>query len=96
MTSLGRIQGGRAGGAAPEGQLACWEAGLEPSASATHHLPTLPPPSTCLQDGYQQRYFYIDSFEAGAEQLRAYCRSLQQQLPEDVRAAVEAAVGREP
>ena len=46
------------------------------------HLPA------CLQDGYQQRYFALDSFEAGAEQLKAYCRTLHQNIPDDVRAAV--------
>lgn len=57
------------------------------------HPPLPHPHHSHLQDGYQTRYFYIESFEAGAAQLRAYCRHLQAKLPDDVRAAVEAAVG---
>lgn len=38
--------------------------------------------------GYQTRYFLLESFEAGAAQLREYCNSLQQRLPADVLAAV--------
>lgn len=45
-------------------------------------------PHAPLQDGYQQRYFCIPSFEEGAEQLQAYCRTLQGNIPDDVRAAV--------
>lgn len=41
-----------------------------------------------LQDGYQPRYFVLESLEEGAEQLKAYCRTLQQNIPDEVRAAV--------
>jgi hypothetical protein len=41
-----------------------------------------------LQDGYQQRYAVLDSFAAGAEQLKAYCATLHHTIPLDVRIAV--------
>lgn len=44
--------------------------------------------SSLHRDGYQQRYFVLDSFEEGAAQLKAYCRTLHQNLPDEVRAAV--------
>ena len=33
-------------------------------------------PKMSYKDGYQKRYFVLDSFHAGAEQLKAYCASL--------------------
>ena len=45
-------------------------------------------PKMSYKDGFQRRYFVLDSFEDGAEKLRAYCRSLPQALPPNVRAAV--------
>jgi hypothetical protein len=42
----------------------------------------------CMQDGYQKRYFALDSFTAGAEQLKAYCSTLHNNIPADVRASV--------
>lgn len=50
----------------------------------------LPPMS--YKDGYQQRYFVLDSFEEGAARLLEYCAHLQAQLPPEVRTAVEAAL----
>ncbi len=29
---------------------------------------------SCPQDGYQKRYFVLDSFEDGAAKLEAYCK----------------------
>lgn len=45
-------------------------------------------PKMSYKDGYQTRYFVIDSFERGAQQLRDYCASLQKDLPSEVVAAV--------
>ncbi len=39
-------------------------------------------PKMSYKDGYQTRYFVLDSFEDGAAKLRAYCNSLQ--LPAEV------------
>ena len=35
-------------------------------------------PKMSYKDGYQQRYFVLDSFRAGAQQLKAYCDTLPQ------------------
>lgn len=47
-----------------------------------------PLPKMSYKDGYQPQYFFVDSFEEGAAQLKAYCRTLQQNIPDDVRAGV--------
>jgi phenylalanine-4-hydroxylase len=47
-----------------------------------------PLPRMSYKDGYQQRYFVLDSFEEGAAHLKAYCCTLHQNLPDDVRVAV--------
>lgn len=39
-------------------------------------------PKMSYKDGFQQRYFLLESFEDGAAKLRAYCDSLH--LPESV------------
>ena len=39
-------------------------------------------PKMSYKDGYQKRYFVLDSFHAGAEQLKAYCASLH--LPDNL------------
>jgi len=39
-------------------------------------------PKMSYKDGYQKRYFVLDSFHDGAEQLKAYCASLH--LPADL------------
>ena len=49
-------------------------------------------PAMSYKDGYQRRYFALDSFERGAAQLAEYCAHLQARLPEGVRAAVAEAV----
>lgn len=33
-------------------------------------------PKMSYKDGYQKRYFVLDSFEKGAQQLRDYCMSI--------------------
>lgn len=33
-------------------------------------------PKMSYKDGFQKRYFVLDSFEAGAQQLRRYCTSI--------------------
>ena len=55
-----------------------------PGHSHTAHRNLCPP----HRDGYQQRYFLLESFEEGAAQLKAYCRTLHQNVPDDVHAAV--------
>ena len=40
--------------------------------------PFVPQPKMSYKDGYQSRYFVLSSFQAGAEQLKAYCAKLQQ------------------
>lgn len=45
-------------------------------------------PKMSYKDGYQTRYFVLESFEHGAQQLRDYCNSLHQDLPEEVRAVI--------
>ncbi len=39
-------------------------------------------PKMSYKDGYQKRYFVLDSFHEGAEQLKAYCASLH--LPDNL------------
>ncbi|KAL4458367.1 hypothetical protein ABPG75_013232 [Micractinium tetrahymenae] len=48
-----------------------------------------PLPRISYKDGYQPRYFVLQSFEEGAAQLKAYCRSMVHNIPDDVRAAVQ-------
>jgi Biopterin-dependent aromatic amino acid hydroxylase len=45
--------------------------------------PFKPQPKMSYKDGYQQRYFVLNSFEDGARKLKDYCRTLA--LPEDLR-----------
>lgn len=40
--------------------------------------PFVAQPKMSYKDGYQERYFVLDSFQAGTEQLKAYCDMLQQ------------------
>lgn len=47
-----------------------------------------PQPKMSYKDGYQRRYFVLDSFEEGAGRLKGYCRSMHQSLPKEVLAAV--------
>ncbi|KAL4854950.1 Tryptophan 5-hydroxylase 1 [Chlorella vulgaris] len=47
-----------------------------------------PQPKMSYKDGYQQQYAVLDSFAAGAEQLKAYCATLHHTIPLDVRIAV--------
>ncbi|PSC71499.1 chloroplast phenylalanine hydroxylase [Micractinium conductrix] len=44
-----------------------------------------PLPKISYKDGYQKRYFALESFEAGAVELQAYCASLQAGLTDEVR-----------
>ena len=50
--------------------------------------PFAPQPKMSYKDGYQTRYFVLDSFEDGAAKLKAYCSTLHQNIPPDVRRAV--------
>lgn len=53
-------------------------------------LPTHASPPPCSrQDGYQPRYFVLQSFEEGVAQLKAYCRPIMHNIPDEVRAAVQ-------
>ena len=40
------------------------------------------------QDGYQQQYFVLESFEDAAAKLKAYCKTLHLNIPPDVQRAV--------
>ena len=44
--------------------------------------PVAKQPKMSYKDGYQKRYFVLDSFHDGAEQLKAYCARLH--LPDDL------------
>ena len=74
----------------PRSPLPCFGRGLARAAATVHAQFTGPPaPSLAqTQDGYQKRYFALESFEAGAVELQAYCASLQAGLTDEVRAAV--------
>jgi phenylalanine-4-hydroxylase len=50
----------------------------------------LPPMS--YKDGYQKRYFALESFEDGAKRLREYCEHVQANLAPEMRAEVEEAI----
>lgn len=50
--------------------------------------PFSPQPRMSYKDGFQMRYFVLDSFEEGAAHLKDYCRSMHERLPDDVLAAV--------
>jgi len=45
--------------------------------------PFAPLPKMSYKDGFQKKYFVLDSFDDGARLLRDYARSLQ--LPEQLR-----------
>jgi len=49
-------------------------------------------PAMNYKDGYQKKYFVLESFDDGAERLRQYCEHVQQSLPDDVRATVAEVV----
>jgi len=49
-------------------------------------------PKMNYKDGYQKRYFVLESFEDGASKVREYCEHVRSKLPADVRAAVERVV----
>ncbi|KAL4429618.1 hypothetical protein ABPG77_008667 [Micractinium sp. CCAP 211/92] len=48
-----------------------------------------PLPKISYKDGYQPRYFVLQSFEEGVAQLKAYCRPIMHNIPDEVRAAVQ-------
>lgn len=75
---------------------ACAAAAALDSSQPTAAPPLSPPSTITTQDGFQKRYFSIASFEEGAEQLRSYCRTLEVNLPGDVRAAVGLGGGPPP
>ena len=41
-----------------------------------HFDPFMKQPKMSYKDGYQKRYFVLDSFKDGARQLRDYCTSI--------------------
>lgn len=43
-----------------------------------------PQPRMSYKDGYQRHYFAVDSLEAGAAQLRAYCATLHTAVPQEL------------
>lgn len=46
-------------------------------------------PGMSYKDGYQKRYFALESFETGAARLREYCDHLQKQMPRELRTEVD-------
>lgn len=51
-------------------------------------------PKMNYKDGFQKRYFVLDSFEDGAARLKEYCKHVRQQLPHEVRAEVEEVIAQ--
>ena len=52
--------------------------GMQGLPSFTAFDPFAAQPRMSYKDGYQQRYFVLDSFQTGAQQLKAYCDTLPQ------------------
>jgi phenylalanine-4-hydroxylase len=89
------------------GQVKAFGAGVLSSYGELQHVaagrgellpfdPGQPLPKISYRDGYQARYFVLDSFEDGAARVEAYCRGLRDRLPERVRRGIEGALGAAP
>jgi phenylalanine-4-hydroxylase len=47
---------------------------------------TLPPMN--YKDGFQKRYFVLESFEEAARSMKEYCHHVQKELPPEAKATV--------